>query len=265
MSKKIIINLSVLLAVIFIVSFFFSQYSLIKKLEQDSVMLKVAYIEFQTQYFDSFPTKKEDVKFMLDWLEENDVNYDFEFDKLGYNIKYDSIKQRSYVYCFGIDKIDNRSNYTPFNSLSYYPEFVNIVPLKYNIFYNYFKSSDILLLDIKKTNIICSTYDVNNQYDYFAQIQLYNGVDNLIGSSYEVSFKNSLLDFCQNELGTNFSNKKEKLSVMIYSRNGEVEIVCQKNLSYQELNNIKEKLINYILKHKINYFDYAYFSLYINS
>ncbi|WP_299434359.1 hypothetical protein [uncultured Maribacter sp.] len=262
--KKTII---VLLSIIILCSYFiYRNIFFLQQLRADSNKLKLAYTRYHKNYFESFIKNKKDLDFMLEWSKENDADYNYHFLDLGYNVKYDSLTNSSNIYCFGTDKKDNKMEYTPYNSPSYNKTFLNAVPITNgNYILDFFSNNDIILLNIKNTNIICpSEVSQRKLQELFNGIQLFNGTENLIGTTFSENFKNSLFKFCTKELKTNLNENKNKILVSI-NRKKEFKILCPQNIKPKEKSVIEEKLLNYFKSNNINYFDYASFPLYLNN
>lgn len=256
----------VLLLIIVIAFFQFKHLNYLEQFRNDVIKLEIDYINFQSRYQASFPKKKADFDFMLQWLSENEHKADYSFLKYGYNIKYDSLEKKSYLYSFGKDGIDNAMQSTPFNSEYYLKSFLNNVPIVNGTFNDFFGSIyqnyDILLLEIKNVNPTCAPdMFIPGKSTLFEDIQLFKGVRDLENTTYEQKFKTDILRFCETILRTNLLNIDKKVLISL-DKNQKIQILCPNDLSANERTFLKKKLSSFIKTNDLDYFDFALFPIY---
>ncbi|WP_298503581.1 hypothetical protein [uncultured Maribacter sp.] len=262
-------NVFIVLILIVLLSFIFRQIHLtfLEDLREDAEYFLSDYTQFQSNYFESFPENRQDIDFMIEWFKENRETVNYTFLEYGYNIKYDSLSKRSYLYSFGKDRVDNNMESTPFNSKFYVQSFLNSVPISNGsfkeYFFSFFKEYDVILADIKDYNLICAEKQLPfTRKNLVLDIQLFTGCKNLKGSVNEEKFANEIYNFCKKEIVANSETTVKRVLVSI-NKKSEVTILCPENLSSKYTDDLKSKLIAFFNQKKITYFDYALFPLYL--
>jgi hypothetical protein len=209
--KKIILTALSFFTVI-ILSVFIRNYILTKELIND-IELNGPSLNFSIRgdllnFFDEFPKEKKDIERMFMRYKKYSVNSKTFLD-YGYNIRYDSINNISYIYSFGIDKVDNKLYNIPYNTIDSLGLYIGSLDI--NVV-NFLKSSnsDVIFFVIKN-NKSFSTPNIKDLNDLI-NIKLVSE----IGGAYKVSLG---LDFISKEREKDFISDIKKIENKINKRN----------------------------------------------
>ncbi|PQJ80296.1 hypothetical protein [Polaribacter porphyrae] len=272
MKKIITIILSLFIAIIFIVNIrkYYLTKDLIKDIELNTVSLNLFIRGDLVNHFDEFPKEKKDIINIFHRYKIYSGNSSSFLD-YGYNIKYDSVNDISYVYSLGIDKIDNNLYNIPYNTIDSIGLYTGSLELNIR---NFLKS--------KKSDIIFFVFKNNNLFN-IPKIKDLNDIVNLkLVSEINGVYKASLgLNFIPKKKKENFISDIKKIEKKINRRNfleedyikGRTKTIFfrykDKNLSIISNNNLSNKFVekyyNEIERHFSNidksYFDYAVFPI----
>ncbi len=146
MGNKKLILLSGIIIVSLLNYIRYVQYT--EKLREDAIKLRRLYISYAINgKLHEKPKNKKDVEKVFSWQKETsgDKELDFNFLKYGYNVQYDSISNKSAIYCFGKNKKDDKL----VNCNGYVDAFlVNRIRIVTLDFFNYYfnKSNDDIIM-----------------------------------------------------------------------------------------------------------------------